>query len=434
MRKFLDDQKVELFAVIFTLISLSLIKIFPLYLGSSETKFVSTHVLAKAMLFFPFIFALMRTAYLPQSNRRVDIIFVIIFLIYVFAQTMSIVTAVDIESYVRQLQNVLIHYALFYVGYSLFSQKRQKTVFFTYLLGMGIFCIVVDGLFLFFGTTFLSLIESNLQTEMVALFIHNARMGRFNSYLVLDSFIPIFFIFYHFSAKKRIDTLVFIVTLCSVLLFSYLSLFRTRFIQGLFALFLSFFIFFKGKRHFLAFAILIPLFVLSTYMITRVVSPASMTVIQRFLLEDKREDVGTIEYRYQSFQVASELLKSSPLFGVGLGNYKVYISKLPGINIEDRFQKIHYEETLNNPHSIFIEVMSETGLIGLLGYLGLLSYFLYKDIPIILKGTNKYASSIIVLAWTVFLYGIFNPFNTVYIAGWFWFTRGYIQSYYDIAV
>lgn len=431
MKKLLNDRNIGLLSVVLSFITLTLIKIFPFYLGGAVTKLMSTHILAKAILVFPFIFALLRTLYRPQANKRVDVPFIIVFLIYALAQTVSIVAAVDIESYIRQLQNVLVHYALFYVAYNIVSEKRYRALFFTYLLGMGIFCIVTDGLFLLLGKSFLSLIENNIQTEMMALFIHNARMGRFNSYLVLDSFIPIFFLFYHFSAKRKGHTMLFIATLCLTLLFSYLSLFRTRFIQGLFALSLSFFTYFKGKRHFFIFFILIPSLLVSVYAVTKIVAPSSMNVLQRFLLEDKREDVDTIEYRYQSFQFAKELLKGSPFFGVGMGNYKTYIGRPPGINIEDRFQRIHYEETLDNPHSIFIEVMSETGLVGLFGYLALLCYFLYKDIPTILKSTDKYISSIIVLAWTLFLYGIFNPFNTVYIAGWYWFMRGYIQSYYD---
>lgn len=432
MKNLLDNPKLGIVSVILTLISLTLIKVFPLYLGGLTIKLLSTHVLAKVLIIFPFVFALLRSFYNPQSNKkRLDVLFILPFVLYVFAQTISVVVAIDIESYVRQLQNVFIHYVLFYVGYCLFAEKKYKTILFTYLVVVGIFCLVIDGVFLLLGRSFLALIENNIQTEMVALFTHNARMGRFNSYLVLDSFIPIFFLYYYLLPKKRDYAVLFVITLGVTLLFSYLSLFRTRFIQGLFATSLSLFVYFKEKRRFFMLILLIPALLFSIYVTSKVVSPSSMTVIERFLLENKGEDVGTIEYRYQSLQIASELLQSSPVFGVGLGNYKSYVSKLPGFSIEDRFKKIHYEETLNNPHSIFIEVISETGLLGLLGYVGLLCYFLYKDIPVLLKSTDKRTSSIIVLAWTLFLYGIFNPFNTVYIAGWFWFTRGYIQSNYE---
>lgn len=432
MKKLLDNPILSLLSVILSLISLTLIKIFPLYLGGATIKLLSTHVLAKVLLLFPFIFALLGSWYRPQSLRKkLDGIFVLTFLTYVFAQVASVIPAIDMEAYMRQFQNVFFHYVLFYVGYSIFSENKYKNILFTYLFGMGIVCIIIDTLFLFFGASFLSLIQNHIQTEMVALFIHNARMGRFNSYLVLDSFIPIFFLFYHASEKRSRHTALLIAVLGITLLFSYLSLFRTRFIQGVFALLLSLFVYFKQNRRFIVLTLLVPIALLSVYTATKLISPTSMTVIERFLLTDKGEDVDTIEYRYKSLQIASELLQNSPLVGVGLGNYKVYINKVAGFNIDDPFKKVHYEETLNNPHSIFIEVISETGIVGIVGYVMLLCYFLYKDIPIIIKGKDKDTSSIIVLAWTLFLYGIFNPFNTVYIAGWFWFMRGYIQSHYE---
>lgn len=432
MKNILDNPKWGTLMVALTLASLTLIKIFPFYLGGLSIKLLSTHVLAKIILILPFMFALLRTFSTPESKRKpLDIAFIVAFVLYVSAQTLSVMTAIDIEAYMRQLQNVFFHYVLFYVGYTVFAEKRYQDVFFMYLLVMGGICIVVDSLFLFVGRSFLGSLQNSIQTEMVALFVHNARMGRFNSYMVLDSFIPIFFLYYHLSAKKRHQTVLLIVTLGITLLFSYLSLFRTRLIQGVFAILVSFFIYFKRRRRFIVLVLLIPTVLLSIYTATKLISPSSTTVIERFLLTDKGEDVDTIEYRYKSLQIASQLLQSSPFVGIGLGNYKVYINKSAGFSIDDPFKKVHYEETLNNPHSIFIEVLSETGLMGIVGYVGLLFYFLYKDIPLIFKSTDKRTSSIIVLAWTLFLYGIFNPFNTVYIAGWFWFMRGYIQSHYE---
>lgn len=435
MKKLLDNPILGHVSVILCLVSLTLIKIFPLYLGAATIKLLSTHILAKIVLISPFAFAVLGSLYRPRSFRKkLDGAFVFAFLLYVFAQAASVIPAIDMEAYMRQLQNVFFHYVLFYVGYGIFLDKKYKMVLFTYLFGVGIACVIIDSLFLFFGTTFLGFIQNSIQTEMVALFIHNARMGRFNSYLVLDSFIPIFFLFFHESGRKKQHAVLLMVMLCIVLLFSYLSLFRTRLIQGIFALLASLFVYFKDKRRFIILVLLVPTVLMSIYAATKLISPTSMTVIERFLLTDKGEDVDTIEYRYKSLQIAGELLTSSPLVGVGLGNYKVYINKVAGFSIEDPFRKVHYEETLNNPHSVFIEIISETGILGILGYIALLCYFLYKDIPIIIKGTDKHTSSIMILAWTLFLYGIFNPFNTVYIAGWFWFMRGYIQSHYETTI
>jgi len=36
----------------------------------------------------------------------------------------------------------------------------------------------------------------------------------------------------------------------------------------------------------------------------------------------------------------------------------------------------------------------------------------------------------IISSWTVFVYFLFNPTNTVYITGWFWFFRGILEKEY----
>jgi hypothetical protein len=430
MKKLFNSHKSEQISIILTLISLTLIKIFPIYLGSSGSKLFSTHVASKLLIIVLFFYNIIRQVFFStKSPQKVEKIFIIPLLIYLCTATASILAAVDIELYLRQLQNVVINCMLFYIGFSLFSYKNWQATLLRYLVGVGLFCFVFDVVFLILGTDFIKQIKDVIQIEILALFTHNANMGRYNSYLVLDSFIPIFFLVFSHSYKKKSSALIFIIMITTTVFISYSTLFRTRLIQGLFALFASFFVFFKEKWRSIVFPFfIVPIIFFGLYFTTKIVSPSSMTVVERFLLTNRGEDVDTIQYRYISLQRAFDMLHISPFVGIGLGNYKSYMNRLPGYNIPDKLTKIHYEETLNNPHSMFIEVLGETGIFGLIGFVGLLCYFIYIDLQLILRDQQKYISSIIILTWTIFLYGIFNPFNTVYIAGWFWFMRGYIQA------
>lgn len=438
MKRLFENRTAEFVCVILTLTSLTLIKVFPFYLGGLYTKFFSTHVIAKLLLVIVFLFTITKHFYRKQNSIRhknPDVVWFSIFsLIYITAASLSVIIAIDVSAYIKQLQNIIFHGMYFYVGYLLLSNKQYKKILFYYFFFVGICIIIFDMTFLIVGNQILTFINDFVQIEIMALFTHNSRMGRFNSYLTLDSFIPIFFLTYYISKKQKKDILLLIFTVVLSSILSYTSLFRTRLLQGVFALLASLLVFFEEKKQLIATLLLIPITLSIVYGTTKLVAPSSTSIIERFFLTDSSLDIDTIEFRFTSLQTALELLSSSPIVGIGLGNYGAYINKLPGFSIEERLQKIHYEETLNNPHSVFIEVVSETGLLGLLGYVGILCYFLYKDIPILLKSGDKYTSSIIVLAWTLFLYGIFNPFNTVYIAGWFWFIRGYIQSQYETSL
>jgi O-antigen ligase len=153
------------------------------------------------------------------------------------------------------------------------------------------------------------------------------------------------------------------------------------------------------------------------------------TVFDRILAPDEREDIDTVEFRRKQLNEAIDHIRAYPLLGVGLGNYKSYVNHSKGINILDPYRRIHFESTTDAPHSIFIQLISETGILGIIAFGLLLGYFLNHDLKVYRNKNSDEVLIFIIASWTIFLYGIMNPFNTVFLNSWFWFLRGIIHGY-----
>ena len=64
--------------------------------------------------------------------------------------------------------------------------------------------------------------------------------------------------------------------------------------------------------------------------------------------------------RLAHWQAAIDMAKDHPIFGIGLGNYEV---------VYDHYRLINWEDALGHAHNQFLNLLAETGLIGLVAYL-----------------------------------------------------------------
>ena len=64
--------------------------------------------------------------------------------------------------------------------------------------------------------------------------------------------------------------------------------------------------------------------------------------------------------RLAHWQAALYMAEAAPLFGVGLGNYEV---------VYDDFRLINWDEPLGHAHNLYLNMLAETGLLGLIVYL-----------------------------------------------------------------
>ena len=97
---------------------------------------------------------------------------------------------------------------------------------------------------------------------------------------------------------------------------------------------------------------------------------------------------NSIMERWQLWKNSIAIIEDSPLFGIGLGNWKIMFPKygLGAMVREAQQGTIHYQR----PHNDFIWVWTEMGLLGFLAYLGLFASTAFYAVKLIIR---KVASS-----------------------------------------
>jgi O-antigen ligase len=91
---------------------------------------------------------------------------------------------------------------------------------------------------------------------------------------------------------------------------------------------------------------------------------ASATAELFALTEVRNVDITPANYavveRLAHWQAALNMAESHPWLGVGFGNYEV---------VYNRYRLLNWDEPLGHAHNYYLNVLAETGMIGLLGYL-----------------------------------------------------------------
>lgn len=102
--------------------------------------------------------------------------------------------------------------------------------------------------------------------------------------------------------------------------------------------------------------------------------PVLSAVFKRFLIIG--EDAQTLT-RFTMWQYALNLFSSNKLIGIGWGGFRY------------RFVELNMFEGAANAHNIYLQLLSETGIIGLISFLFLAAYSII-NVAILLKNRKKY--------------------------------------------
>jgi len=406
--------------------SLLLIKFPPFNISQFVSKLSTTHVLAKFMLLFISVTLVIIDGKNVLSRLK-QAPFLPLLSVYFLCGSISVFEANDISFFIQQYQNVVFGIIMFILAY-LFVIKIDTKKIITFIIIVGLLSLLSDVLFILFSSSLLILLEEYIQKEMYALYSFNLNENKYNLYLSTEIFLPFFLFYIATYWKKR----WYIFSIISTVLMGFIALFsnfRTRLIQFVFVSMTSiYYLRSTFKKSIIPLLVLILIGASLSFMVIR--SNTSFDILDRFILSDEK-DVNTILYRFDTFSYASSILQAKPLFGVGLGNYKFYINQRKNAGIRDEASRLHTNETNDNPHSVFIQIITETGVIGFISFIALLFYFLKNDIGLMknqIDSKNSFLFSCIIASWTLFLYGVFNPFNTIFLNGWFWYFRGTIEG------
>lgn len=88
---------------------------------------------------------------------------------------------------------------------------------------------------------------------------------------------------------------------------------------------------------------------------------------------------------YSNFLIAGKSFELYPLTGAGLGSHEISYNKYFDIFLDKNIKKMYGTFNSKDANSLFIRLLSETGIIGIvIFFIGLFSFFIYKkgiDIP-----------------------------------------------------
>lgn len=346
------------------------------------------------------------------NKKKIELKAILVFLLIFFiSQSISVINVLNLNTFLYFFERLITVSIFTLVSYLLLNSEK-KTRIIIKLINITVIVNILLELSMFFFPQLPNLLYGFIHQSVLDIFVFNVDRGRlyFESYG--EVFLPIIlylFIKERNFAKKSIYWLTFLGTI----LLAFWSNYRDRFVVVCFSLFLTLIIFrkdlFKIKiKQNIIFLIATTLIFIGGFFY--IYQAKGYSVIDRLLLQDKEEDVGSLSSRGILIREAVSIGKQFPLAGAGLGNY---YDHLPSYMKNRRYQmvgqnKVFFDATLLYPHNLFAQVFVETGLIGLLSLLFILGLFVKKDFKI-LKSSKGISKALVISFWALILYAMFNP-------------------------
>jgi len=198
--------------------------------------------------------------------------------------------------------------------------------------------------------------------------------------------------------------------------FAYVSNWRTKLLLLFFSFFTSSLIFVKKLMVFVAFLLtLFSILILSDKISLNTIGTNTLDRVINFDVF-RSESKDAVLSRFSYWGEAYTIALSSPLIGIGLGNYYDHSSIMKSSSI-----------FIDNPHNYFMSVLVDTGFIGLLFFCLLIGYFVINDIQV-LRNPSSEIFPFIIAFWALFIFSLLNPQDFFYYYFLFWLFRGVIYK------
>lgn len=404
----------------FLIIVAFLVKLPPFYIipGINASNSLNLIRLAIILAFVILLFInKSKPFFLQFKSRRV----ILIFLGYFLSQSISILYAINVGSYLNVYKDIVISALLFMA----LLQIEKKDVF--VLTAVFISSVLVN---IMFQLTFIllpsliDLIRPVLNTVYMQFVNYQTDRGRFFGDTLDEALIPLF-AYYSIRARKKPVQILFLLVVVAIIFLVTLSSWRTKFIILVFSIISTFLLFKELRKYVLAFVItLFFVFIASNVISIRLVG---QNIYDRLLSSEEVTEKKIERSRLSYLKDAYEIGFIHPVTGVGLGNYYDNLSAISK-NANQSPPAISGKRFIlvDDPHNIFFGVFATTGIAGLLSVLILLLYFFVTDIPVLLR--NNFTGVFIIAFWGYFIFAFFNPWMYFSFLAPFWFIRGIIEK------
>ncbi len=196
------------------------------------------------------------------------------------------------------------------------------------------------------------------------------------------------------NLKKNILLMIFTLFLCAVLITGE----RSNTIKALFGfvVFIFFLDHIKTKIKLLLIFFLIFSFSLLISKTDFLKDRYFGQLINKLLIKEKRGEFIESSVYFKLYKSGFNVFKNYPLFGVGNKNYRVE-------TCNEKRSDIYNYHCSTHPHQIYIEFISEHGILGTLICLSLLFYLIFKNLKIIINSKNFIQAGAFIYMITNFL-------------------------------
>lgn len=363
-----------------------------------------------------------------KSNEKINIGLITV---YFISQTLSIINAVNIKVFLSRWESVFFSFIFLIVLFYLIKNKHDAAIIIRMLILSFFIPITVQLTILFFPELFTYYIAPFLNASSYNLVAYNLQKGRlyFENYNAV--IIPLLF-YVLYSGKNNLVKIAAVVMMAVIFFIAFISNIRSVFLLTLFA--------FAGSmmivKKWIGSVVPIVLMLVFSCFIALAVSDQQLgfNIIDRFALQDNNEDYDTLVKRVELWKQAWELGLSSPILGVGLGNFfdntqGVFAAKTHVI--QNTSTKVSVLNMAEHPHNIFFATMAETGFVGLTSLILFILFFLQNDARFLLikqARENTITKLLIVGFWSVFLYSFLNPSSSIRFYSLSWLMRVLIEK------
>lgn len=384
------------------------------YLIPGRYLFFNTYFLSRiitALLFNILVFLLGYDFKSKKIGAR-DLTWSIMLVFITFS--ISVVNANNLSAFVRDFEGLLFAVMFYFNTLYMINAYKERFVWIFFATIMSAKAIsVVDEFFLFFSR--------KLYFQIGEIFLYQSQIdflqaNSFRDRLYLNKFneiiIPIVFFVLTTTKKNLIKagSFLFIISIGTLALFSGWRIRLLAYFIGMIESirwFLQSNYSSKTKQLLILFAIstLVLFYFGNSYMY----ETTGYSTLGRLLLEES-EDVSALTSRLNFFNKSIDLFMSSPIFGIGMGQY-AYEGSDPFIKNFTTVDEYRLQQELLavGAHNIFFHYLAETGLLGFSALILFILTAFFTDIrPYFSSKTDIKKKASIVAFWLLVLFGLFH--------------------------